>query len=233
MRASSNREGRRYYRCPTRIQQSGRCDQPTVYAEEIEQQLVDYLTGITLPDDWPYQLNQSLINTHERKGEFLAAQEGLARVKELYLEGELSRAEYEQRRLVYRARLADLTDVPLEDMIAIGHLFQHFQEIWNKPDDIAIKRKLLRSLLGAVTIRGNALQACEPNSAFYLLLRHLTSDAYHCGSSCLSGSDGVGSVGDTEDFATAPTDFDQDPLCSPAYLVLELNLCTYDELWEH
>ena len=115
-----------------------------------------------------------------------AAQESLARVRELYLEGDLDRAEYERQRTIYRERLADLTDVPFATIMATGFLVQHFSEIWDGPDDLN-KKRLLQALLAAVTVRGDALTGWRPNSAFYPLLRHVLPQE---GSLCHYGSDG-------------------------------------------
>jgi hypothetical protein len=114
-------------------------------------------------------------------------EQSLARVRELYLEGDMDRAEYERRRSLYRERLSDLTDVSFAAIIATGYIVQHFSMIWDGPDQLN-KKRLLQALLTAATVRGNALIGWQPNSAFYPLLRHVLP--HGMGSLCHSGSDG-------------------------------------------
>jgi site-specific DNA recombinase len=187
MHAASNRDGYRYYRCPSRIQQTDACDQPTVRAELLEEQVADRFRQMVLPPDWRTRLNQALLCEGDKGAARRAAQESLTRVRELYLEGDLDRAEYERQRTIYRERLADLTDVSFASIMATGFLVQHFSEIWDGPDDLN-KKRLLQALLAAVTVRGDAPVGWRPNSAFYPLLRHVLPQE---GSLCHHGSDGI------------------------------------------
>ena len=87
---------------------------------------------------------------------------------------------------------------------------------------------MLRALLAALTVQGDALTGWTPNSAFYPLLKHALPIE---GRVCHYGSDGACSGGDTKDFVLAFPDPDDEPLYSPVRLVLELELCTEDDLW--
>ncbi len=187
MRAAGNGQGGRYYRCTTRIQRSGICDQPTVHAEDIEEQVAERFRHMRLPPDWRERLSRALIPDEEKRARREALKESIARARELYLEGDLIRAEYERCCSLYREQLADLTDVSFAAMIATAYLVQNFQTIWETSDDL--KKKLLRAVLTAVTVRGNALIGWLPSSAFHPLLRYVLP---HCmGSLCHSGPDGT------------------------------------------
>ena len=187
MRSASNQQGKRYHRCATRIQQGSECDQVTLLADSVEQQLLQRFQKLKFLPDWRSHLSQALTQNEDKQNQLEALQQSLTRTKELYLEGDIERDEYERRRSVYRAQLADLTDIPLAAIIAASYLVENFQAIWER-EDKRLNKKLLRVMLAAVTVRGDALHGWEPNSAFYPLLRHALS--FSMESSCQSGSDG-------------------------------------------
>jgi site-specific DNA recombinase len=186
MQAAGNGHGGRYYRCMTRIQRSEACHQPTLHAEEIEEQVADRFRQMKFPPDWRERLYQALIPDEEKRARREALQQSLGRTRELYLEGDLVRAEYERQCSIYREKLADLTDTSYAAMMATAYLVQNFQTIWETSD--ILKKKLLRVILAAVTVRGNALSGWQPNSAFHPLLRHVLP--FSMGSLCHSGPDG-------------------------------------------
>lgn len=187
MRAAGNGQGGRYYRCTTRIQRSEVCQQPTLHAEEVEEQVAERFRQMSFPPDWRERLSQALIPDEEKRARREALKQSLARTKELYMEGDLDRAEYERQCSIYREELADLTDTSFAAMIATAYLVQNFQVIWETSDDL--KKKLLRASLAAVTVRGNALIGWQPSSAFHPLLRHVLP--FSMGISCHSGPDGT------------------------------------------
>jgi hypothetical protein len=189
MRSASNAKGQRYHRCATRIQQSGQCDQITVLAEVIEGQVADRFRQLILPADWRYQLRESIITEQDQHTRHQALQQSLVRARELYLEGDIGREEYERKRSVYREQLADLTNIPLTAIIAAGKLIENFESLWNRGDN-SLKKQMLRALLAALTVQGDALTAWQPNSAFYPLLKH-TLPIFDEKSVCHNGSDGT------------------------------------------
>jgi hypothetical protein len=128
-----------------------------------------------------------MIAEEDQHARHLSLQESLARVRELYLEGDIERGEYERKRSLYREQLADLTNTPLNAIIAAGFIIENFQTLWEQNDN-NLKKQMLRALLAALTVQGDALLAWKPNSAFYPLLKHALSPFWE--SSCHNGSDG-------------------------------------------
>jgi DNA invertase Pin-like site-specific DNA recombinase len=189
MRASSNKNGTRYYRCATRLQQRDSCVQITLRADWVEEAVMERLLNIKLPADWRERLRARFDRTDEsRRAERGAVKQKLARLRELYLEGDIERDDYQQRRENYRESLANLTDIRLTAMIATGFILQHIREIIATADEKTIK-KLLQALLTAVITRDKALTAWQPNSASYPLLKNTH---HHIDGACHSGSDGRG-----------------------------------------
>ncbi len=188
MRSASNQQGQRYHRCVSRIQQSGQCDQATLQADALEQQVAQYFSQLSWPDDWRSRLKSILMPDEEKQAQRLIAEKSLARAKELYLEGDIERIEYERRRSFYRESMANLTDTPLNAIIASGYLLDHFQTIWEM-NDRTLQKKLLRALLTGVIVRGNALTGYQPNSASLVLLKLALPEL--SGRACQCGSDGT------------------------------------------
>ena len=227
MRGSSNKQGKRYYRCATRLQQVEGCHQPTLLADDIEQQLADYLGQLKLAPDWRNQTKEQLLIGEDKKVTYERLQQRWERARGLYLEGDLSRGEYERERLLYREGTLNLTNVPIKAIIATGYVVENFNVLWQHSDG-TLKKELLQAMLAAVTSQGNALKALQPHSALYLLLRHgcLSFE----GNSCHYGSDGVCIIGDTQTTVLlSPTE--DKPLYPPGRLVQELALCTDQEFW--
>jgi hypothetical protein len=187
MRSASNQQGLRYHRCATRIQQNGQCDQITVLAEVIECQVANHFQQLNLPADWHSRLMQGMASDGKKEVHYQTVQQSLMRAKELYLEGDIDRPEYERRRSLYREQLANLTNIPLNAIIAAGFIIKNFQTLWEQNDN-NLKKQMLRALLAALTVQGDALRGWTPNSAFYPLLKHALSPFGE--SSCHSGSDG-------------------------------------------
>jgi hypothetical protein len=64
---------------------------------------------------------------------------------------------------------------------------ENFQTFWEK-NDYNLKKQMLRALLAALTVQGDALTGWTPNSAFYPLLKHALPRE---GRACHYGSDGT------------------------------------------
>ena len=133
-------------------------------------------------------MGQTLVADEDKQARQQVLQQSLARAKELYLEGDLERVEYERRRTLYREQLADLTNTPYNAIIASGYLIANFPALWEK-EDKNLQKKLLRALLAAITVQGNALTAYQPNSACYPLLKYALP--LFGEKACHSGSDGT------------------------------------------
>jgi site-specific DNA recombinase len=189
MRSSGNAAGQRYYRCPTRIQRIGQCDQPTLIADAVEEEVAGLLMQLTLVPDWTACLHTELTAANDKPEELAKVRLRMERARELYLTGDLTREEYGHEQSIYRSKLVDLTEINSADTISVGHIVSHFGNLWQM-DDPGLKTKLLRSTITAVNIQGHALTDWTPNSALYpILARHLC--LVDTRSKCHSGSDGT------------------------------------------
>ncbi len=184
MRAFSS-HARRYYQDVTRIEHRGQCDQLSVRADEIEDQVADYLNQVRLPDDWQTNARQWL-GAEEAQNHTLLVQQRWARVKELFLRGDIGREEFEaEKQAVDSLKNWDLTNRKFDATMTAGEIVRNLAQSWARALPIE-KKKLLRLMLSAVFVRGNALVAVQPTPALFPLMSRFVGDLY-----CSCGDDGI------------------------------------------
>ncbi len=178
---SSN--GRRYYRDLTRIDHCGECDQPTLKAEEIEQQVYDFISSLTLPADWKEQVEAAMLSDEE-KAQIDQRQEALEvrweRATELYLEGSLSREQFQEERIRHQIGVTTLHPAEIDDIITAGETLATLPYRLSSTPDNGTKNELLRGLVAGVRVDEYVLTAI-----------HLVLPYYSLWCNCPSGSDGI------------------------------------------
>lgn len=134
---SPSRKGRRY-RDSSRLKQA-RCDMryESVVADVIDEQVAELLQKLLLPEDWQQRLSERMGVRDEpgAKARRQSALGRLARLRELYLEGDMPRARYDAERGRLQAdiercevELASVTFEPVATLTAI-------QEAWPEATD--------------------------------------------------------------------------------------------------
>jgi hypothetical protein len=199
MRAQSTSAGYRYYRCATRIEHRGSCDQLSIRADEIEDQIVGLLRALSLPSDWQAQLLAQPSPPEElaqQAAERSRLQSRLERVQELYLAGDMDRDRYVQEQREIKQKLADLTDVAESAILSVAQMFEYSDEEWAALP--RLKRKSLVQLaLARATLVRDQLRALQPSYAAYPLIRLALGGGHpheRVGNRCHSGSDGRDSL---------------------------------------
>ncbi len=189
MRATTIRTGHRYYRDANQIEHRRDCDQPTLKAEEIEEQVVAFLREAShcLPADWRKRVEEEMIPQQER--EDLARQERemeerIERATRLHLEGHISYERFLEEKRFAQAALAHLRPSALGGIIEVGTLMEAFDHQWSSTMDMAQKNGLLRLILAEAQVKGKQLTTVRPTLPFYPLV----------GLVCRSGSDGRNSL---------------------------------------
>jgi site-specific DNA recombinase len=159
---------RRYYRDASQIEHTADCQQPLVCADEIEQQVVEYLRSV-LTDDAVTQASAAQARLANSEVHF-------KHVQELYVLGEIDRELYETEKARRENLTQSLTTTKYSATIAL-HDFSTQLQCWNSSLPIEQKRLLQLSLEG-VYIRGNAIAALQPTLAFLPLVGSPTSWNY-------------------------------------------------------
>jgi len=150
--------GRRYYRDPARDQKR-QCDQRMVPAEEAEQALGAYMQRLSLPSDWR---DRALQLIQDQPGERLdigrekaRLERQLARLKRLFVLGDIEEQEYVAERDRLRAMAAALVPPALPDLERAAELLGKFGAIWDAAA-LRERRQILHTLAEAVYLDSGA-----------------------------------------------------------------------------
>jgi hypothetical protein len=185
MRAASS-SSYRYYRDVTQIEHLGNCDQPTLRAEEIEEQVVEFLSTLSksLPSDWRERVfNEVLpleqqIEIEKREQEIVTR---IERATRLYLEGHIDHDRFLDEKRRAQMIMANLRPAQVDVIMQVGEILEAFDQHWEESLEPLQQNGLLRKALAGVHVQGYELTAIRATLAFYPLVRL-----------CRSGSDGGG-----------------------------------------
>jgi site-specific DNA recombinase len=178
--------GVRQYQDKTRTLHTGDCDQETVNARGVEEQVACYLMSFHLPPDWREEVLAGLCSPEERAAmaqKEQALQRRLARLVELYLAGDVDRTRYEQEKRACYDQMANLHSNEYSVIMNAGETLERFETLWSTGTALE-QKKLLRLAVAAVLIRGKLVCAAQLTEAFYPFV------PYRKGRN--SGSDGNG-----------------------------------------
>jgi hypothetical protein len=166
----ANSKGYRYYRDPAR-ERGLECGQRMVLADSAEEALGDFLSRLTLPQDWQDRVLEMI---HERAGarqdvarDRSRIEGQLERLKRLFVLGDLLETEYRMERDRLRAQLLALTPPAMPDLEWAAEIVQEFGRIWEvaTPKE---RRQVVHTLLETVYLdvdRG-PVAAIEPKAEF-------------------------------------------------------------------
>ena len=176
-RGVSGSKGKRYYRDVAQIEKRLDCSQSMIIAEEIENKIVGFLKNI-LEEMNPIENIQAIQKSIQD------VQERFERAKFLFLNNMLSREDFENETQKRDTNMADLSSFDNDAIMALHNLIRQTLVGWNRTLPTERKR-LLRLIVEAVFVRGNAIVAFQPTITFTPFLRGKE------GSCCSCGSDGV------------------------------------------
>ena len=106
----------------------------------------------------------------------------LARLVDLYLAGDLDRDRYEREKRACYDQLADLRPNGYSVIMDAGETLEQFETLWSTATALE-KKKLLRSSVAAVLIRGKLVCAIQLTEAYYPFVPYRNVRNY--------GSDGI------------------------------------------
>ena len=178
MRGSSGRRGEYYYRDTTRIEKSGDCCQNTVHAENIENQVVQWLRSVSA--------NIVITEKDVSTGVQIAkVQSRYDRAKTLFIAGQIDNEIYVNEKERYENGIALLRKKDNDAIITSALELQSKISEWQRLTDLE-KRRLLQISAEAVYIKGSVLVGVQPTFAL-LPLTTLANEEIRVGS---SGPDG-------------------------------------------
>ena len=178
MRGSSGRRGEYLYRDTTRIEKSGECCQDTVHAENIENQIVQWLRSVLAN----IVINENDVSTSEQ---IAKVQSRYDRVKTLFIADQIDNEIYVNEKERYENGLALLQKTDNDAIITSALEIQSKISEWQRLTDLE-KRRLLQVSAEAVYIKGSVLVGVQPTFAL-LPLTTLANEEIRVGN---SGPDG-------------------------------------------
>jgi DNA invertase Pin-like site-specific DNA recombinase len=166
----TGRNAMRRYQCSTR-RHHGTCEQRTVPAIPLEEQLIDWLH-----DFQPgHALRQLMLNTIQaqtgtRPGEDAERRRQLAnqleRLRDLYVMGDLTKPEYVMRRQALEEELQRAKPPTNPDLDRARAILEDFAHFWDAEPEPAERRKLVLSLFEQVWQKDGQIVAVKPHHAF-------------------------------------------------------------------
>ena len=186
----------RRYMCSTR-RHGDPCGEPIVKALPLEEQLVDWLRGFQ-PDERLLELLLETLRAHasqqagpapERRGELLAQ---LERLRDLYLMGDLTKAQYVMRRQAIEEELQRLGPPHDPEIERARELLQDFGRLWELEPEPAERRRVLLSLFAQVWAKDGRIVAVRPHEAFLPYFQGISTAQSQSGKfGAKGGSDGT------------------------------------------
>ncbi len=160
----------RRYQCFTR-RHHGTCEQRTVPAIPLEEQLIDWLHNFQ-PDHALRQLVLDTIQAHtgtragEEAGRRRQLTSQLERLRDLYVMGDLTKPEYVMRRQALEEELQRTKPPTNPDLDRAAAILEDFTRFWDAEPEPAERRKLVLSLFEQVWQKDGQVVAVKPNHAF-------------------------------------------------------------------
>jgi hypothetical protein len=159
----------RYY-CATRRAERT-CDQPLIHTEVVEPQLVDFIADFKPAPGICNEILRRLAgtgttDTAETTKRRASLEERLARARDLYELGDLTRPEYMARRGAINTELAQLSPGPLPDLDQARKVLEDFSIFWTQETDPASKRQLLALIFECVWLDEQRVTAVQPKPPF-------------------------------------------------------------------
>lgn len=179
--------GRRSLRCSGRIQGTG-CDEPSFYEDVTDEQLATIVGRFAVPpaeqerlvNRWRRAQNRAVDTAAAR----IAIRRKLDRLQEIYLDGDLDRAAYQERRGALMAELADLPaegDPDADTGRQLAAFLADLGAAWPlaTPEE---RNRLARQLFSETIIENRTVVAVKPRPDLLPFFEGVTW--------CLGGSDG-------------------------------------------
>lgn len=180
LRPQTYKSGQRYYRC--RAYEMGfSCPQKGVYAELLDDQVIEILKTLKPPKNWRETITASL-------GELLGEKDLQQRLSEIRTVIErmdtrwdhgfiTDEQEYLRQRLELQQQLEQLTPVDKNDLERAVDLLDNFSAYWEKcGDDIEAQSELISQLVERVYVEDKTVVAMTLRSNCHLVLGHKVNE---------------------------------------------------------
>jgi DNA invertase Pin-like site-specific DNA recombinase len=177
MRAQTRRDRNvRFYRC--RAAELGyTCEQKGVYAEVLDEQVVNILLNLKPPPQWRDSITQSigeLLGQKDLDQRLAEIREVIIRMDQRWDLGFITDEQvYIQQRMKLQQELERLTPVDSNDLERAADLLNNFPAHWAKcGDDVEVQHDFIKQIVERVYVQGNEVFAMTLRSNCHLVLGH-------------------------------------------------------------
>ncbi len=144
-------------------------------ADNIEEQVANILKSLKIPDNWQEQALEMLVREQPKYAAILGQRTTLqsrqTRLKDLFVMGDLTEAEYKQKRDDLNDQIADI-EVPVAgqsiDAKKAAHLLKHVDEIWNS-STLEEREEWFKLMFNKVYVSEGVIKAIEPTPVLWVL----------------------------------------------------------------
>jgi site-specific DNA recombinase len=176
---TSSRPGRRdiaQYLCPAHRRSIPCAARPRLTrADVIDAQVGELCKRITLPDDWRERLEELAGDREARRERADRRRElegKIKRLRQLYIEGDFDKAEYDWQRASLQAQLDDLQEPETGEVEAAGEVLANLADVWDGAP-VTLQAQLLKTIFQEVRVdlARRRLVCVKPWGAFERLFR--------------------------------------------------------------
>jgi DNA repair exonuclease SbcCD ATPase subunit len=144
-------------------------------ADVIDEQVGKLIKRLRLPDDWRHRLEELSQHREEQdqiEGQRRYLQNKLRRLRDLYLEGDYARGEYQRLKATLQAELDALQEPETPEVEQAGATLEALADAWQGAD-VRLRAEMLRTIFQEIVIdvANRQLVCVRPHRPFAILLR--------------------------------------------------------------
>jgi site-specific DNA recombinase len=176
---TSTRPGRRdiaQYYCPSKRRAMPCKARPRLTrADVVDEQVGELIKRLWLPDDWRQRLEELSQHREEQdqiEGQRRYLQSKLRRLRDLYLEGDYAKGEYQRLKATLQAELDALQEPETPEVEQAGATLEALADAWQGAD-VRLRAEMLRTIFQEIVIdvANRQLVCVRPHRPFAILLR--------------------------------------------------------------
>lgn len=174
---SSSRDSKGWYRCIARDRGYHKCDQPSIDTNLIDDQVVEFLSSLVIPQGYRERVQQAVkqrVENEKALQRIEEIQEIVQRIDFSWERGFMTPQEYVEKRNQLNQEIEALRPVDYDDLMEAGDLIENFKVYWDgckKLDDPEEGRKqLLRKIVKNVFVYDDKIIGITLHGDFGVIL---------------------------------------------------------------
>jgi hypothetical protein len=145
-----------YFRCLSKERGYGKCPQPHIDEESLNEQVVDILAGMQIPDGFRDRVEtavRSRVENATSLERMAQIQEIIGRIDFRWEQGFIDKAEYLEKRQQLQREIESLRPVDYDELVEAADLLEHFRTYWDHCAEVEHVAQARQQLLGKIVER--------------------------------------------------------------------------------